>query len=205
MAAEFNFYDFTIVLNVGSIGCDEDDVPRTDYRGDIRKLNEEEQEELVGRVRFFVFHFDTMPHDPDDAFDHLAETAVYSQLLDKNGDLSPDACKALGIEDPYLGSVLVFDRLEILPEARGRGLGLKIIERLIAKIGLGCHVAVMKSFPLQLEVQQNDNPDEFEQRMAVATIPGTKAEVHKRLARYYRRAGFRPVRGTDHLMIKLLG
>lgn len=53
-------------------------------------------------------------------------------------------------------------------------------------------------------LQQNNDPNEFKQRMAVATIPGSKAEVHKRLARYYRRAGFRPVRGTDHLMIKLL-
>jgi len=114
---------------------------RADYRGDIRKI---EEEHVVGRVRFFVFHFDTTPWDPADAFDHISETAVYAQLLDEHG-----------------GKI---DRL--------RG---------------------------------SSKPDEFEQRMALDAMPGgTDMDVHKRLARYYRRAGFRPVKGTDHLVVKML-
>lgn len=203
VAEETKYYDFEIALTVDPIWCEEDeDGPRIDYRGDIRKI---EEEDVVGRVRFFVFHFDTTPWDPADAFDHISETAVYAQLLDEHGDLSPQACKALGTEDSYLGSVLVFDRLELLPEARGQGLGLKVLERLISKFGLGCRIAVMKSFPLQLEIKGSSKPDEFEQRMALDAMPGgTDMDVHKRLARYYRRAGFRPVKGTDHLMVKTL-
>lgn len=203
VADEPKYYDFEIALTVDPIWCEGDeDGPRIDYRGDIRKV---EEEDVVGRVRFFVFHFDTTPWDPADAFDHISETAVYAQLLDEHGDLSAQACKALGTEDSYLGSVLVFDRLELLPEARGQGLGLKVLERLISKFGLGCRIAVMKSFPLQLEIEGSSKPDEFEQRMALDAMPGgTDTEVHKRLARYYRRAGFRSVKGTDHLMIKML-
>jgi hypothetical protein len=95
--------------------------------------------------------------------------------------------------------------VRFLPEARGQGLGLKVLERLISKFGLGCRIAAMKSFPLQLEIKSSSNPDEFVQRMALDTMPGgTDIEVHKRLARNYRRAGFRSVKGTDHLMIKML-
>ena len=160
VADEPKYYDFEIALTVDPIWCEEDeDGPRIDYRGDIRKV---EEEDVVGRVRFFVFHFDTTPWDPADAFDHVSETAVYAQLLDEHGDLSPQACKALGTEDSYLGSVLVFDRLELLPEARGQGLGLKVLARLISKFGLGCRIAVMKSFPLQLEPEESSKPDEFE-------------------------------------------
>jgi hypothetical protein len=59
-----------------------------------------------------------------------------------------------------------------LPEARGQGLGLKVLERLISKLGLGCRIAVMKSFPLQLEIEGSSKPDEFEQRMALDAMPG---------------------------------
>jgi len=92
VAEETKYYDFEIALTVDPIWCEEDeDGPRIDYRGDIRKI---EEEDVVGRVRFFVFHFDTPPWDPADAFDHISETAVYAQLLDEHGDLSPQACKA---------------------------------------------------------------------------------------------------------------
>jgi hypothetical protein len=128
---EPKYYDFEIALTVDPIWCEEDeDGPRIDYRGDIRKV---EEEDVVGRVRFFVFHFDTTPWDPADAFDHISATAVYAQLLD------------------------------------------------------------------DLEIEGSSKPDEFEQRMALdAMSGGTDMEVHKRLARYYRRAGFRSVKGTDH-------
>ena len=155
VADETKYHDFEIALTVDPIWCEEDeDGPRIDYRGDIRKI---EEAHVVSRVRFFVFHFDTTPWDPADAFDHISETAVY------------------------------FDRLELLPEARGQGLGLKVLERLISKFGLGCRIAVMKSFPLQLEVKGSSKPDEFEQRMTLDAMPGgTDMDVHKRLARYYR-------------------
>jgi hypothetical protein len=52
---EPKYYDFEIALTVDPIWCEEDeDGPRIDYRGDIRKV---EEEDVVGRVRFFVFHF----------------------------------------------------------------------------------------------------------------------------------------------------
>ena len=56
VADEPKYYDFEIALTVDPIWCEEDeDGPRIDYRGDIRKV---EEEDVVGRVRFFVFHFD---------------------------------------------------------------------------------------------------------------------------------------------------
>jgi GNAT superfamily N-acetyltransferase len=154
--------------------------------GEIRKV---EGEDVVGRVRFFVFHFDTTPLGSSGAFDHISETAVYAQLLDEHGDLLPQACKALGTEDPYLGSVLIFDRLEILPDARGRGLGLKVLERLISKFGLGCRIAVMSSC------------NEWRSMPCRAARTSRYTKGWRDITS---RAGFRSVKGTDHLMIKML-
>jgi hypothetical protein len=49
VADEPKYYDFEIALTVDSIWCEEDeDGPRIDYRGYIRKV---EEEDVVGRVR----------------------------------------------------------------------------------------------------------------------------------------------------------
>jgi hypothetical protein len=53
VAEETKYYDFEIALTVDPIWCEEDeDGPRIDYRGDIRKI---EEEDVVGRVRFLSF------------------------------------------------------------------------------------------------------------------------------------------------------
>jgi hypothetical protein len=58
---------------------------------------------------------------------------------------------------------------------------------------------------MAIQPGEGRHQDEFEQRMALDAMPGgTDMEAHRRLARYYRRAGFRSVRGTDHRMIRML-
>jgi hypothetical protein len=75
---------------------------------------------------------------------------------------------------------------------------------IVSKFGtVGCGFAALKSFPLQLEGGR-ENLDEFEKQLACDAIKGTSAEAHERLARYYRKAGFRRVPRSDHLMIRNL-
>lgn len=185
----------------------EPNASHVEYRGDIRLLDDEGEAltEVIGRVKFYVIHFaNSWP--AFDVFDVDPHTAPYTELLsgEDREEWSPHVKKLLQTDDDWLCPVLLFDRLGILPGARGRGLGLKVIEMIVKKFGtVGCGFAALKSFPLQLEGGR-DKLDEFEKQLACDAIKGTPAETHKRLARYYRKAGFRHVPRSDHLMIRNL-
>lgn len=168
-------------------------IQQIEYRGDIRLLDDEGEAltEIIGRVKFYVIHF-AGSWPAFDVFDVDSHTAPFTELLSNEGteEWSPHVKKLLRTDDDVLCPVLLFDRLGILPGARGRGLGLKVIEMIVSKFGtVGCGFAALKSFPLQL---------------ACDAIKGTPAEAHERLARYYRKAGFRRVPRSDHLMIRNL-
>jgi hypothetical protein len=117
-----DLWNFSLAITVEPFNCDDSEPPCVDYHGDIREWNEDHDDEyaIVGRFRFYVFHFESNPWDVHDAFDHISQTSVYSQLYDEESELTKAAQKACGIE--YLGSnsILILDRLEILPEARGK-------------------------------------------------------------------------------------
>ena len=71
-------------------------------------------------------------------------------------------------------------------------------------VGAGCEFAALKSYPLQHELK-GDKPSEFDQLMALGALEADAAKAKKSLAKYYRSAGFKPVAGTDGLMVKNLG
>jgi hypothetical protein len=56
---------------------------------------------------------------------------------------------------------------------------------------------------LQHELK-GDKPREFDQLMALGALEADAAKAKKSLAKYYRSAGFKPVAGTDGLMVKNL-
>jgi GNAT superfamily N-acetyltransferase len=100
--------------------------------------------------------------------------------------------------------ILLFKLLRILPEARGRGLGLAVINRIMEKFGRGCDFAAMMCHPLQLN-QKNKESSAFNRRLALDALETDEKKANRSLARYYRKAGFEPVKGTDGLMVKNIG
>ncbi len=83
-------------------------------------------------------------------------------------------------------NVLLLDRLEIQVRFRGQELGIRFINAAVTAFGIGCRLAVIKPFPLQFEGKGDSKG------MRSATT---------RLKRYYARAGFTPVQGSE-LMIR---
>lgn len=204
---EIGFQLSLTIEPISDLAENEPNSSHVEYRGNIRLLDDEGEAltEIIGRVKFYVIHFaNSWP--AFDVFDVDPHTAPFAELLsgDDTEQWSPHVKKLLQTDDDWLCPILLFDRLGILPEARGRGLGLKVIEMIVNKFGtVGCGFAALKSFPLQLEVGR-DNLDEFEKLLACDAIKGTPAEAHERLARYYRKAGFRRVPHSNHLMIRNL-
>jgi hypothetical protein len=102
-------------------------------------------------------------------------------------------------------NMLILDRLEILPEFRGQRLGLRYMRTVIRRFGLGCRIAAIKPFPLQFEPQPTrGNSDlQWHARMNTKSLTRGKRAATIKLKEYYSREGFKPVRGTDLMILDL--
>jgi hypothetical protein len=214
-------YKFHIEIKVAPFLCVGDGEPEsgmTRFSGDIRALDENcEPDEVVGHVEFCLADF--RDDAPSWVLDGRMEDAKFITLFGEYPmiqsitdvpnhvtELSAATMKALGVgahnDEP--SRMLIFHRLEILPKARGRKLGHAVLKRIMEKFGAGCEFAALKSFPLQHEHKDDDKPRKFEQRMALGALEADEAKAKKSLAKYYKGAGFKPVAGTDGLLVKNL-
>lgn len=127
---------------------------------------------------------------------HQATWNLYEALL---GDEGPNdrLLKALRYEWPF-GSLnlLSLDRLTVLPQARGRKVGLMALVMVMQRFLRFADVVVLKPFPLQFEGSMAD--DEALQ-YELARFSCTKDYGTRRLARYYAELGFKKVVGTDYM------
>lgn len=175
-----------------------------EYEGEILSVEDDDKRKSVGRFRVFYADLDAAVNAgtaPFDVFDWRSETAPYVVLYDAGSSPVPAAIKAIGEEPFFFANLLILDRLELLPEFRGRGLGLLILRRLIERFSAGTGVVAMKPFPLQFEVARHDGPGEWSKALALETYSKDKRATMAKLQRYYAKLGFKKVAGTD-LMIR---
>ena len=93
-------------------------------------------------------------------------------------------------------NLFVIDRVEILPQYRGQGLGLQAISILIARLGAGAGTTAIIPFPLQFEYRRNDEATPWDADMALDRFSQDRDEATAKLSRYYERVGFTPVAET---------
>jgi GNAT superfamily N-acetyltransferase len=176
----------------------------TYYTGDILLLHPDDgaQVGVVGKVEFAIA--DLREHGPHWVLDGDADDYSIAHLFEADGDLTKEAFRALGLIQNAIevDQLLILHRLRILPEARGRKLGTMVINRIIQKFGAGCNLVAMVCRPLQLNEYPEDT--EFGKRMALDSLPADEIKATQTLARYYRSMGFKGVKGSDGLMVKLL-
>jgi len=87
-------------------------------------------------------------------------------------------------------NLFVVDRLEILPEFRGYGFGLKIIDFLIARLGLGAGLVAIKPYPLQFETNVGKYDQEWTSKMRLGDLSKNEKQAFKILQDYYSKLGF---------------
>jgi len=179
--------------------CDgEGDFYLAEYDGELFVSLEDDlddEEYPAGQARLFILNADAAENDGESLFDILdlrGETAALIPLIGQEaGNFSPALCKMLGEEMAFCRNMLILDRLEILPQFRGQQLGLRFIRAAIARFGMGCRIVVIKPFPLQFEGKLDDrNKDEYR-------------KATDKLRKYYARAGIKPLRGTDLMILDL--
>lgn len=179
----------------------------TCIEGTITCLEERGKDKLVGRVRLFYLDIGAT-YDTNinvfDLFDIRGETEpFYSALIDhETGDFRSDVESILG--EYILGlNVLIVDRLEILPEFRGKKIGLECLRRCLQQYARACGVVALKCFPLQFEDKGMSEPA-WRRRMQIGKLSKDHKRSSAKLREYYGSLGFKALPGDD-IMVAFAG
>lgn len=175
--------------------------------GKVCKFVEMGEDAEIGQFSVIVVDVARAISDEDsvlDVFDTSQKTIDYLDLYRRGcGYMFKDkVVRAMKSYDKWEPNMLILDRLELLPEHRGQGLGLRVLRWLELQFSMGCGIVAMKPFPLQFEggppAEKKDDEnfirarlDLFDDRQDVAT---------KKLQKYYGRLGFAKVPGTPFMV-----
>ena len=162
---------------------------------------------IIGKVRLFYLDLAAVFETKDnlhDLFDIRPETApFYSALIDyETGDFKPYLEEVLG-ECICDMNVLIVDRLEILPEFRGKGIGLASLIWCLRQYARQCGVVALKCFPLQFECAEMGEP-EWRREMQFGTLNRDHKRSSAKLKKYYGSLGFK-VLPEDGIMVAFAG
>src|SRR5205085_12479330 len=91
--------------------------------------------------------------------------------------------------------LLILDRLEILPEYRGRRLGLACLYRCIQQFWHGAGLVVLKPFPLQFE--NNGHKSEWRESLELGKFGKYLKSSRSKLEKYYATLGFEKLPRTE--------
>jgi hypothetical protein len=157
-------------------------------------------ERLIGKVRLFYLDLAALFDANDnlhDLFDCCPETApFYSVLIDhETGDFKPNLEEVLG---EYICdmNILIIDRLEILPEFRGKKIGLASLIWCLRQYARQCGVVALKCFPLQFECADIGDPG-WRQDMQYGKLSRDTKRSLAKLKKYYGSLGFKGLSGDD--------
>lgn len=107
-------------------------------------------------------------------------------------------------EPIFKENLLILDRLEILPEYRGKKLGLKAMNLLIRRFSQGASIVALKAFPLQFEsgVKENLHAD-WNLRMGYGNMQKNEKMATSNLYKYYGKLGFQRVKKTQYMVLNV--
>lgn len=167
---------------------------------------ESETNNEVGKVRAFFLNADGCERndqDPVEALDSRSETAPYVPMLSiqDEGNFTPTVLRALGLRNGDMVislNMLIIDRVELLPSARGRGYGIQAMHLLLSHLTAGCVAAVIKPYPLQFEAKRQWRPE-----LELASFKSSKSEASARLRTHYSKLGFKPM-GRSLMILNLM-
>jgi len=172
-----------------------------------RCFDKKGNERIMGKVRLFyldlgaVFDTNDSVHD---LFDIRSETSpFYSALIDyKTGDFKSNLETILGEYICDL-NVLIVDRVEILPEFRGKKIGLACLGWCLQQYAHACGVVALKCFPLQFECAGMGEPA-WRRKMQFGKLSRDRKRSLAKLKKYYASLGFKVLPGND-IMVAFAG
>jgi len=176
--------------------------------GRITEMDDDESDILVGKFRLYYVDIASAINtgfiDVFDIFDaHSNSTAdYYDSLFDPETAGFSENLQQLFNYEIFEQSVLIIDRLELLPGYRGKNLGLIIMRRLIQRFSAGAGVVAIKPFPLQFEQSiPAENKSGWQAEMQLSTFRETERDSIRKLRSHYGKLGFVEMKGTPHMFL----
>lgn len=174
--------------------------------GNLFGIDDTERRKLVGKFR--VYYVDVMR-----AIDagvpiilvleaHSSQVAEYFDPIFGSSapDFSHQVLEMLDY-DIFGGNLLILDRLEILPQYRGKGIGLRVLHHMIERFSPGAAVVAMKPFPLQFEFPSSDAQKRWRARLGLDQLSTDKGLATEKLRQYYSKLGFLRLSGTPMMIM----
>jgi GNAT superfamily N-acetyltransferase len=164
----------------------------------------DEVEVLLGRFRLYYLDFDAALNAGVSAFDvidsYSATADYYVAFFDDDASGFNERLLTLLNDDVLESNVLVIDRLELLPQYRGKRLGLRAMSALIRRFGAGAGVVAIKPFPLQFEAKTSVGEDSaWRAQLQLEKLSRSEKKSINALRRHYAQLGFAALRGTPFM------
>lgn len=195
------YFSSTYTVKLSHVGDGHDCI--VDISGETVSY-EEGDEELVAKSNFLRFDCERSEYPPADLMDHLQNTEPYMALYDGMA-LSDAVSELIGYEFglELRTNLFVFDRLEIIPEYRGRGLTSAIFEEAVRLFSAGCDVAALKAFPLQDELGSREQTA-WRKSLQLDHFSTSGEKAQRKLADHYAATlGFKALEGTGLMVARI--
>lgn len=167
-----------------------------DYQISVRHHLEGGREVEVGRLD--IYHFNAVRAWREVGVPELHE--AFDQLSDL------DACLRLVSGRSHVCNVMIIDRMEFLPQLRGRGLGIGVLDHAIGCLAaLPCRIA-LDPIPAQHRQRPSldrwEDSDDWSRRMDLSSLEKCPNLAYDHLRIYYGLvAGFQPLEGSKFIFI----
>ena len=167
---------------------------------------------VIGKGNIKLLLLEQAMHDHYDIFE-IFDMCEYTMRIGgmiydfDNCEIKEDLQKKLFGDELMLNpNICIFERMTILPECRGLGIGAKFVKDRYNFFSSACGLIVMQPFPLQLEaVGPGGRRDEFERNMKFEEMEQNSRKATKSLKDYYKRIGYISVKGYKDLMFLVPG
>ncbi|MBC8949862.1 MULTISPECIES: hypothetical protein [Xenorhabdus] len=163
-----------------------------------------DEEVTISKSRFILVNssHNGVLYDWNDLLDLEASTKPYMELFDvESNELSSAAFEAIG--SPYdhfypddVTQLFIIDRIEIIPEYRGKKYAEIIIFDAIRIFAASSQLIALKPFPLKFEIpvdkwtRASEEEKEWHRRLGLEQFIPDEKLAFQRLCDYYKRLGF---------------
>jgi GNAT superfamily N-acetyltransferase len=192
MDEEFATYNLDLSISLPFLEA-EDDEFLTWVHGEIRRESDSAESRVIGRIHAcLVDHARANEQAGFNLHDVLDQDLLAYQyapgLMGSDLQLRED----LGDEFGFIERILILDRIEVLPEFRGKSLGRWATYRLLDTFATTGVLPVMMPHPLQFSPRhERGELDDI----ALERFSTNRAEAFTKLRSYWRRIGFEKIGG----------
>lgn len=148
--------------------------------------------------------FDAHSSSLEEYYCHIFNGNDFLEDEDEPSSIFSDALNDLLNGNIVAYNLLILDRVELLPEYRGKFIGLSVMRYVMARFSQGAGIIALKAFPLQFE-KGLITPEEkqWQMKLQLDAFTRNKKQAQKKLVNLYRDLGFRPLPKSPYMVFNV--